>query len=401
MRLATDAARWAVGAPLIRRQAIRLGEATYFAYQGDAFHPRVGRYARGSGQLDGPYQVGMNPLTDDAHGTPSLAAIAGARLHCAWGCHVSPLLYARSLQPEDPSAWEPARELAPSATYPTLIPYSSDDLSLFFRAGGHTANWQELVSTDGGANWSTPIDVLLGEEPRISWYCGWRLDATGTLHAAWCWQDDTNLYGSPLPAHYRYSIYYMRRAPGDVWRNVEGTALPMPLDKSAVPQYCKVFGAAGGSAGHTCTPAIAPEDDGTPNLLYTRSAPIDDPDVYTTWRFQHARWEGGQWVFRDVLPTDNQFDGCDLRATAGGLEAVLSSGGTSGTPENTPRGSMDLRGGYLQLATFDGSGWSVSLLDDSHVYDFPTFDDAGDVLAVEMNQDLTRFRGHDVELIER
>lgn len=390
IKLASDAARWAIGSPLIQRQAIKVGDKTFFAYQGDQFDPMVGSYDHSTQAVDGPYKAGTNPLVDDAHGTPSIAVASGEKIHCAFGCHVSPLYYVRSTNNEDPSSWGTAVELASSATYPTIIRYSADDLSIFYRAGGHTADWVEITTSDGGDTWSSPTQILLGEATRFAWYASWHLDDSGVLHAGWIWQDDTNAYESPLPSHYRYSMYYAYRDTGGTWRNASGTSLPMPLDKQEIPAYCKVFGAKAGSNGHTNVPSLAVDGDDKPHLLYVRGVDISDPDVLTDWKFQHAYWTGTQWNFNDVDDCDSMFDGCALRWNGSNIEAVLCKGGTSGTPASHAEGMMDLRGGHLYEATYSGT-WSVSLLNDERVFDFPAFNDDGDVLVAEMNQSFHRF----------
>jgi len=299
---AVNGAREGIYGPHVYPQAIYHNDKVILAYQGPNQDIYVLSCSK-DGTIDGPYFVADNPLTDDAHGAPAIWVDADGYYHIAYGAHASAQKHVKSVNPGDISSWESLPDITSSATYPQVIELNGT-LYLFYRAGGHSADWVYRTSTDGGYTWSGETAVLDSTSYNV-WYVSFRKGKDGRIHAAWVWKDEQNTLGTDEPEYYqRYNVYYMYRDLDGSWKNIEGQTLTLPITKDIADSYCLVYRTDNMSPLKHCQEDdVSATANGRPFIVFTFG------DLYGGWNYEIkcARWNGSSWDIVSVAPTASLF----------------------------------------------------------------------------------------------
>jgi len=280
-------------------QAIYHNDKVILAYQGESQDIYVLACSK-DGVIEGPYFAADNPLTDDCHGGPVIWVDADGYYHIAYGGHYyTTLKHARTSSPGDISSWENLSDIASGTTYPQLIELGGT-LYLFYRAGGHTADWVYRTSTDGGYTWSGETVVIDSTSENV-WYVSFRKGKDGRIHGAWVWKDEQNSLGTGEPEWYRrYNVYYMYRDHDGNWKNIEGTALTLPITKDIADAYCLVYRTDNMSPLKHCNnPTVSATESGKPFIVFVFG------DLYGGWNYEIkcAKWNGSAWDVVTVTQT--------------------------------------------------------------------------------------------------
>ena len=332
-------------------QAIYHNGKVIVTYQGPNLDIYVVAYDS-DGEIEGPYYVADNPLTNDAHGGPAIWVDGEGYYHITYGSHASAQKHVKSTNPSDISSWEAQSDIDPYATYPQIVELDST-LYLFYRAGGHDNDWVYRTSTDGGNNWSDETTVLDSTSENV-WYVSFRKGKDGKIHVAWVWKDESNSLGTSEPEYYqRYNVYYMYRDNNGSWKNIEGTTLTLPITKTIADSYCLVYRTDNLSPLKHCNEAIVDTTtNGTPFILFVYS------DLYggTEYLWKIAKWNGSSWDIYDITSTSCTFSCGSINVIDGNnVEAFIPAGGIFCQQRNELG-----RGGQIEkwVTTDGGQSWT-------------------------------------------
>lgn len=273
---------------------------TFIAFPDQNFDPAMVCYDHASRAWSGPVRVGANPLSPqrDSHGNPALLIDRKGNLHVFYGCHVGPLKYARSAKPGDISSWKPMPDPAPHATYPQVMQLSDGTIQLFYRSGGHCADWECRTSGDGGDTWSPATAIVRGIPPQVAWYVSFVKGPNDTVHAGFVYKDDNNAAKAPGPEFtHRYDAFHMQKDRDGTWRNAAGAKLALPLSRADANSLCKVHDSFS-QKQFTGACSIAVDPAGAPYLLFR----LGDPHGNTIYHHKLARRKAGKWEITDVGP---------------------------------------------------------------------------------------------------
>ena len=335
----------------IHPQAIYHNGKVIITYQGPNQDIYVVAY-NSDGTIEGPYFVADNPLTEDTHGSPAIWVDADGYYHITYGSHASEQKHVKSTNPGDILSWEALPDITSYATYPQVIELNGT-LYLFYRAGGHTADWVYRTSTDGGYTWSGETAVIDSTSYNV-WYVSFRKGKDGRIHVAWVWKDEQNTLGTDEPEYYRrYNVYYMYRDHDGSWKNIEGVTLTLPITKDIADNYCLVYRTDNLSPLKHCNEAVADAAaDGTPFILFVYS------DLYggTEFRWKLAKWNGSSWDIIDITSTSCTFACGDINVIdENNIEVFIPSGGVFCRQRNELG-----RGGQIEKwkSTDGGQTWS-------------------------------------------
>ncbi len=146
--------------------------------------------------------------------------------------------------------------------------------------------------------------------------------------------------------NYRTNLYYTESLDaGHTWKNVLGEELTLPLSDPDNPALVAEYA----STGQLCYMRCVRFDlEGRPIILFVtssgyQSGPQNDPRYFVT-----AAWNGNEWVVREAMRCDNNYDFADLEIREDGVWQI--SGSTEAGPQayNT--------GGELAIWTSEDHG---------------------------------------------
>jgi hypothetical protein len=258
---------------------------TYISYFGDSDDPYIISYTHITDTWSTPVKIGTNPKGDsDDHGEPIIFVDSSGYIHCMWGAHNSDLLYAKSDNPEDISAWTAmtAPVTTPEvATYPSVFQTSDNKLWLFYRSnGGVTSYWGYKTSTNGGTSWSAY--VALSQDIA---YWIFRKGIGDTFHAVG--------YGNNQTSADRKNIYYIYYN-GTNWVNISGSVQPSPIVLAG--NNCLAY-----NSGDYYNPVASINFDTSNNPYIVFSSSTIELDN-TNQKTRFLKHNGAEWVVTDVGP---------------------------------------------------------------------------------------------------
>lgn len=272
---------------------------TYVVYPDAAQNPVAACYDHASRKWSEPVVAGRKPLKSDDHGNPAMLIDHGGYLHMFYGCHGGPMRYVRSTGPEDITRWREMPDAAPHATYPQVMQMTDGTIYLFYRAGGHTADWVYRTSGDGGDTWSRETAVIDGVPPRECWYVQFAKGPDDTIHVSFVWKDDTNGLKALGPEYmHRYDLFYLWRDSHGIWKNAAGQSLSLPLAKADAYRLCQVYDSQA-RREFTGGCSVGIDGHGKPYLLFRTAAAYGT----TIYRHRLAAWNGKAWDVTDVGPS--------------------------------------------------------------------------------------------------
>jgi len=331
----------------IHPAAVRVGTVTYIAYQGPGYDPYVASYDASTGEWDGPYRAGSNPLYLDAHGAPSLFVDSSDRLHLVYGGHQRTLSHARAAVAGRIDLWEDLPYIDTAGTYPQVMEDDAGRLLLFYRTAAY--DWVLRIS-DVDRELFGEASIVLQGAPDTWWYADFRPGTDGTVHAAFVWVD--NFVRTTGVTWGRQNAYYMQRLADGSWVDAAGTDVELPLEHEVADETVRFFDSDARAVNEI---SVKEDASGAPCILYLTGEGAGGPDAFT-WTF--ARYSEGEWHFSEIARTDQYFDSGAIRpGPNGSVEAIIVVGenGALGATGQSMRG----RGGRLErwVSTNDGATW--------------------------------------------
>lgn len=302
-------------------QCVYAGGAHYFAYQANAAGGKARPYIiRRSADGVWGEPVDLGDVTHyDHHFAPVLWIDATQHIHVLYHCHIyeDESRHLVSERPLDITAWREAPQVAPSISYPRVIPLPGGRLLLFYRALGHMGFWTYRISDDGGFTWNQPVEALVDfdHRPTISgddWAGSYHSaipSADGrSLHLGFVDWDERNwphpIYGSPPGNRDRRHLFYTRLdiESGQLF-NIDGDLLSLPLNRRAAAA-CRVW-----DTGDRLTnqPAIALDENDSPCFIL----PVTE-DRIDQCRFWFIRRDGQAWRRTPICATNDIWNAARL-----------------------------------------------------------------------------------------
>ena len=286
---------------------------------GPIAHPHIIVRDMQSGEWSSPQRLGSVSHVDH-HYCPICWFDSEDRLHVLYGCHGHPtnvhLVGADALAVD---RWVPGPTIAPSISYPHLLPMADGKLVLYYRALGHMGYWAYQVSTDGGFTWTPAVKVVdFDRDPETHWdswagsYHTIIADpGRRALHIGFVFLDEQRrlnpLYNRRFRSKRtinRYHLYYAH-LDLDTGQLANGNGLPLvgPLSRKAA-EACKIW-----DAGWQLTmqPAMAVGADGLPRFLL----PVSGKSPWAC-HFHFVYSHQGHWDRALVAETNNTWNGCSL-----------------------------------------------------------------------------------------
>lgn len=315
---------------------------------GAANHPHIIAYDTVGRTWSQPTSIARVPHYDH-HFSPVLWFDGDERLHVLYGCHGGPGSHMVSSAPRSVEAWEAGPEIAPSISYPHVMPMADGVLVLYYRVFGHLGYWTYATSTDGGWTWERrgPL-VDMDQRPEIAtdtWTGSYHAVAPSAdrraIHIGFVYLDEQRrrnpLYNRRFKSKRtinRYHLYAARLdiATGEI-TTLDGELLSQPVGRPQA-EPCMIW-----HTGHRLTnaPAILVDEEDMPSFML----PVSGKGPWDC-TFYYVRREGGGWRRTPVAPTSMTWSGCLLgHGREGEIVAYVVSGDAYG--ETLPYGGGDVQ----------------------------------------------------------
>jgi len=297
-----------------KHAAIYYNGKTYIGYAGNDTDPYIITYTHSTSTWATPVKVGTNPLPNtDGHGAPSLLIDSDGYIHCMWGSHVSNILYSKSTNPEDISAWT-SMGVPASGSYPQLMQMSDDTIYLFYRQSSDPNTiWGYLTSTNGGTSWSAFTQVT-----AIGFaYCVFKKGIGDTIHCTISkGTSDAN----------RTNVYYIKFNDTN-WVNIAGDVLALTIETTD--------DILAHDSGAEWNPANAYGFDASNNvyILFTEGHTADPVGGGAgTFFYKFTKYTGGSWITYNIgRSSDNwrdQSTAIDVISSSV-IDVYITCGGTA------------------------------------------------------------------------
>ncbi|TLM65452.1 MAG: hypothetical protein FDZ70_11100, partial [Actinobacteria bacterium] len=322
--------------------AIDVDGTTVIAYQGVGFDPYVCSYDAANDAWDGPYRVGTNLLSLDAHGAPALFRDSLGRLHALHGAHNGPLGHSVAPGTARLDSWSSLSVVDTAATYPQPLEMGGGEVLLYHRGRGY--DWFERNASGECTTFSAPRAVLKADQEN-RWYADFRNAPDGTVHAAFV---RVSVAEYEQWGFARHDVYHMRRAPDGSWAAADGTPLTLPVDRAEADAHCRIL-----DTGSDWANEVSVKTDAAGRPLVLALTGFGAGPRAFSWRL--LRWDGAAWRSSEITSADHFFDSGALRVCEdGSLEAFLvygESDAAGGAP-----GDCRGRGGTIGRFTSDDEG---------------------------------------------
>ncbi len=319
---------------------------TYVAYAGyGSYKPNIMTYTHATGVWSDPVEVAASG--NDDHGSPAILIDDLGYIHMFFGCHATDLLYSKSDNPLDISAWTAQTPPSDDATYPNVLQLDNGTIYLFYRTDTG-ANYVYRTSIDRGANWSAETVVFSNGGAHYGMYLGYRKGNGNKIHAFG--HDTLNVVDSS--AIYRYSEYYFY-FDGTNWKNsTDGTlTLPLSLTDAEDMTSIRVYDSGDNITGF---PVLDLDDDDNPSFIFVEG----EEDLSVNITYKYAKKTGATWSIVEITNTNDILQRSILiNKSATELEAYLTRGGSgTGAPYNY--------GGFIEKweSSDSGATWTKSTL---------------------------------------
>ncbi|MDA3872813.1 MAG: BNR-4 repeat-containing protein [Kiritimatiellae bacterium] len=344
-------------------QAVEHRGKIYIVYQanehGHPAHPHIIVYDRQSESWSDAVRIGETEHWDH-HFCPILWFDQQEHIHVLYHCHNNfGGLHLVSQQACDISKWQTAPKIAPSVSYPRVIPMADNTLLLFYRVSGHLGYWTYRLSKDGGFTW-TEANKLIDfdhnpETDKDKWAGSYHsifpsIDRK-SLHMAFVYWDEektTNpLYHRKFVSINRHHLYYAKLeiATGTL-TTIEGSPVGNAPVNRKEAEKCKVW-----DTGFQLTnmPYISIDEKDSPSFIL----PVSEKSPWECG-FYYVHRASGEWEKIRIADTNHTWSGSQvLHIGPGQKKAYLTIGHEDG--EKYPYG-----GGVIEEWCFESrnNAWS-------------------------------------------
>lgn len=259
---------------------------TYICYQNDELDPYIIFYNHNRQYWSEPVKVGDNPLTADAHGTPSMIVDFAGYIHVFWGSHsgTGQAKHSKSTNPEDISAWTAKADMPPgaSATYPHVVKTATRIYYFYRDTVGADTTYDYVYSNDNGESWSSENTAVSGGSGWGNYQGNAVYDSLNNrIYIIWTFFNN----GNASRTQWNY-IAYLDVASGSMV-SMGGNNMGPTIDLAEACAYCDLADA--GSGNKADNAIIRLNSAKTPYVLFT---------IYNSsnhWIPYFTKWTGAAW----------------------------------------------------------------------------------------------------------
>ena len=314
---------------------------TYIVYGGPDYDPYITYYDHDSDTLATPVKIADTPLSEDAHGNPTLAIDSSGYLNVFYGSHGSMFYMRRSQNSEDIESWD--NEVAvKSGSYPQPH-WLGSNLYVFYRRPTGIGGKEVVAyttSTNNGSTWSTPVVIV--DMGNYYHYPITIKGSDGSIHLAWTLV--TNWWETSGPIYYAYSTNN-----GGTWYSINGDNLGFSInytEANTAAYHVKVYN----GSYREVAEDIQLDSSNNPYIL------LHDETASGGWNWRFAKWNGSSWSTYLITSVSN--DTYEDLFTYGALRVISSSSFKVYLPKDGHDG--DDGGGKMQewSSTNGGQNWS-------------------------------------------
>ncbi len=317
---------------------------TFFVYGGryknkNTLLHMVSFYDHATGMVARP-RVLLDKQTADAHDNPTLCIDDDGYLYVFSSAHGTgrPSYIHRSQKPYDIAAFDHLW----TANFSYAQPWFLKDHGFVFMhtryIGGRVLH---VMQSKDGMNWTEPMALAKIAEGHYQVTQPFK----NRIATAF------NYHPKGKGLNYRTNLYYIESTDGgNTWRNVQGEQLEMPLTAVDNPALVADYE----SKGRLCyMRRLEFTPDGQPVILFAasggyESGPKNDPRTFTT-----AQWSGSEWIIREAMPCDNNYDFADLEIRDDGVWQI--TGATEQGPQEYNTGGEIA----LWISSDQGQNWKM------------------------------------------
>jgi|GEM_PF-6279872 len=252
----------------------------YVIFINNAGHVMIGKrsLSRGNWAL---YDTGFTVDITNAHESASLGVDSKGYIHIAWGMHAVSLNYARSNNPEDPSAFTRRSMTGQDesrVTYPQFF-MANNVLFFSYRDGISSSANQMLNKYDVSTKqWSVIYHPLIDGGGDGAYVDNFAVDGNNRIHISFMFRTSS----SPV-VNSDYSYAYSDDG-GTTWRKSDGTPYAMPITRSDADKF-----EPGDISGLVNQNHIDVDSNGHPHIVYWKIAPNGHVNYF------HAWYNGSSW----------------------------------------------------------------------------------------------------------
>jgi hypothetical protein len=232
-------------------------------------------------------QIGVNPISPDDHGPPTLAIGLDGSIFAFFGSHSTAQKVYKSNAPEDISAWTAVTDMDAFASYPQPHMRASGTMQVFYRratsGGGAGLYWSFKTTANSGGTWSAATDVVyFAAGTSIYGIVNYQSDTV--IHLAWFKWVEPDL-------SQRLNVYYAKSVDGGAsWTKADGTALTLPIDEA----HAELVFNSGTDQAYVWDLKV--DSTGKPVIFFNTGV-----DAAATYKC--ARWNGSAWVITTISAT--------------------------------------------------------------------------------------------------
>lgn len=269
----------------IRYEAVSVGPMVYVAYYDAERKLSVVRVDSGKRSVE--KKVLDSVFTGwDAHNGITLAYDRNGYLHLAGNMHAEPLVYARTVRPNDFDSLVQTKQMVgndeSSVTYPKFFFNTQGDLLFSYRSG-KSGDGVTLVNRFDGRRWSRLLSQPLfaaasKDEPVNAYPTAFTAGPDGYFHVAWVWR-------KTYQAETNFNVCYARSKDFMHWEDGRRRPLNLPI----TPTNAETVDTIPTGGGLLNNLRLGFDNAGQPIISYTKYDKEGNSQIY------HARRRASGW----------------------------------------------------------------------------------------------------------
>jgi len=276
----------------IQYQGISVGPIVYLAYFNASRELTVSRIDTKTGQVR-KKTLGNTFNGWDAHNYITLNYDKNGFLHVSGNMHSSPLVYARTMLPNDFDSLVLTNKMVgadeTAVTYPLFMTLSDGSLGFSFRSGS-SGNGDEFINKFENGRWVRILSKpLFAPDPSgetvNAYHTSYIPRPDGYYHVAWVWRKKGG-------ANFNFNVNYARSKDLKHWEDSHGNQIKLPI----TPSRSGLVDAIPVKSGLLNNIKLGFDLKGAPIISYLKYDKDGNTQLY------HARLEGDTW--RIVQATD-------------------------------------------------------------------------------------------------
>lgn len=280
-------------------EGVSVGPIVYLAYFNAEKELTVARIDTKTGQVRKKH-LGNTFKGWDAHNYVTLSYDKDGFLHVSGNMHSSPLVYARTLRPNDFDSLVLENKMVgtdeATVTYPRFLTFPDGGLGFSFRSGS-AGNGTEFINKFENGRWVRIVSKpLFAPDPSgetvNSYHTAYIPRPDGYYHVAWVWRKKSG-------ADFNFNVNYARSKDLKNWEDSQGKKIDLPI----TPSRSEVVDEIPVKSGLLNNIKLGFDLKGAPVISYLKYDKDGNTQLYharlygDTWRIVQATDWKYRWVF--------------------------------------------------------------------------------------------------------